>query len=169
MQERRICPWLGSSGSAIFSSLLSSQKSAGLFTKSSRMIMSSFPALSKSGVQLHMTTMQNGTTPCVWEHWMAKESSSASLPRLTRLCRIWCSSATWTKHSPFITGRGGLPVMSIVLALLPPRAGLSLPTCLPYVASRILPALPHLGVESTAGRGVVPFGGQHAPLVGELG
>ena len=128
-----------------------------------------------------------------WWRGLKRGRRHRFLWRLARLCRIW-----WTKHSPFITGRGGLTVMSIVLSLppprtgfvdqalplhhrqrvmsivldllqVPPRAALSLPTCLPCVASRILPALPHLGVEPTSGLDVVPFGGQHAPLVGELG
>ena len=59
--------------------------------------------------------------------------------------------------------------MLVVLTRPPPRAGPSFPTCWPYVASRILSAAPHLGVEPTAGLSVVPFGGQHAPLVGDLG
>ncbi len=42
-------------------------------------------------------------------------------------------SASWTKHSPFITGRGSLLVKSLVLPCLPLRAGLSLPTYFPYI------------------------------------
>lgn len=87
----------------------------------------------------------------------------SAVPPPLAACLYLCGSV----FVGFTSGRGGLLVMSLVSASLSSRAGLSLPTRLPRVAActSIFLSPFHLGVKSTAGRSIVPLGGQHAPLM----
>ena len=91
-------------------------------------------------------------------------------------CRIQSPSASWTKcspswtkRSPFILGRGTVPVKLLIPVRLSPRAaGLMPPLVFAVRGAPCIPCGPSFGSCCHRGAGVDPFSGQHTPLVGVL-